>query len=46
MRIKKLLAAAVCAALLASCGGAKEAEKTLFAMDTVMDIKAYGADAR
>ncbi len=46
MRIKKLLAAAVCAAFLVSCGGAKETEKTLFAMDTVMNIKAYGAGAR
>ena len=48
MRIKKLLAAAVCAAFLVSCCacGARETEKTIFAMDTVMDIKAYGAGAR
>lgn len=51
MQIRSLVAATVCAAMLSACSASNmaditdEAEKTVYAMDTVMTLKAYGENA-
>lgn len=44
--MKKCLCLALCLALLAGCGAGRSETKTLFAMDTVMDLTAYGPKAQ
>lgn len=51
MKIKYLIGVLLCASLLSSCAKIsdstyEEAEKTVFAMDTVMTLKAYGENAK
>ena len=51
MKIKYLIGVLLCTSLLSSCAKIsgstyEEAEKTVFAMDTVMTLKAYGENAK